>query len=188
MSTFADLVKEANSSEMKKSDGGFFKFVDGNNNVFRVLTSPEIMYEDFDNGIVFKGCGFQGTPVALAYVLDRADNTIKLAKLKWGLIKDLATWEGSGDFNITGEYPMRYDIRANKTGTSKQTKYTYNIVPKESEVPADWLAKEMENKKTCRELIEKWQEKAKAGHIEEDEDDAPLEIPAMPDPFPTIQA
>ena len=185
MATFRELVDQANKSEFKKSEGGFFKFVDGNGNVFRILTSPEIMYEDFDNGIVYKGCGFQGTPVGLAYVLDRSDNQIKLAKLKWGLIKELSTWEESGDYNLDGTYPMKNDIRATKTGNGKQTKYVYNIIPKESEVPADWLEKEMEGKKTCSELIERWEEKAKEGNGDDDidDDEPPFVAPEMPDPF-----
>lgn len=181
MSSFKDLVDQANKSGDRKS-GGFFQVNDGNKNLMRILTTPVIFYKDFDNGIVYSGCGFKGTPMALVYVLDRSDNQVKLAELKWGLIQKLAVWEESGDYELDGSFPMKNDIRITKEGAGKQTKYEYNLVPKASEVPADFLANELKDRKSCDDIVEKWKADNKAGRpqLEEGEE---LEAPEMPDPF-----
>jgi len=192
MSSFKDLVSQAEKSEHKKS-GGFFTIQDGNKNVMRILTAPVVFYKDFDNGICFHECGFKGTPMALAYVLDRSDNTVKLAELKWRLMQKLAVWEESGDYTIDGTFPMKNDIRITKEGSGKQTKYDYNLIPKESIVPQDYLDKELKDKKSCSEIIEKWQKENEQSHKNDDVDgvDADFELPPV-DPFPqdekTIQA
>lgn len=181
--SFKDLVDQANKSEMKKS-GGFFQINDGNKNVMRILTTPAVFYKDFENGICYEGCGFKGTPMALCYVLDRGDNQVKLAELKWGLMQKLAVWEESGDYEIDGSFPMKNDIRITKEGSGKQTKYEYNLIPKVSEVPADYLAKELKDKKTCEQIVEKWKAESKAGSKNDDVDGVDdFEVPPMTDPF-----
>jgi hypothetical protein len=182
MASFKDLVDQANKSENKKS-GGFFQVNDGNKNLMRILTEPAMFYKDFENGICYDGCGFKGTPMGLVYVLDRGDNQVKLAELKWGLLQKLAVWEESGDYEIDGTFPMKNDIRITKEGSGKQTKYDYNLVPKVSEVPAEFLAKELKDKKTCAEIVEKWKADSKAGHTGDDVDGVDdFEMPPV-DPF-----
>lgn len=196
MSSFKDLVDQANKSDMRESGGSFFKIEDGNKNVLRILTAPVMFYKNYDegkkrgtNGIVFSGCGYKGTPLGLAYVLDRNDNKVKLAELKWQLIKDISMWEDSGDYEIDGTFPMKNDIRITKTGSGMQTRYDHNIIPKQTEVPSDFLDKELKDKKSCQEIIDEWQKKSKAGNgnydvdgVDSQQDDG-FDLPEMPDPF-----
>ncbi len=187
--SFKDLVDQANKSDMKKS-GGFFQINDGNKNLMRILTTPEVFYKDFDNGICYTGCNFKGTPMALVYVLDRSDNQVKLAEVKWGLMQKLAVWEESGDYELDGTFPMKNDIRITKEGSGKQTKYEYNLVPKASEVPADFIEKALKDKKTCAEIVEKWKEDSKEEHGGETVDEVADEANGseMPDPFATPES
>lgn len=154
-----DLVENAKKSEFKRA-GGFYTVQDGNKNLVRILTTPEVFYKDYDNGVCYTDCGFQGSPVGLAYILDRADNQIKLMEVKWGLMQKLASWEESGDYEISG-FPLKYDIRITKEGAGKATKYDFNVVPKMSEVPADFM-KKLDDLKACSEIIEKMKEENKA--------------------------
>lgn len=179
MASIKDLIENAKKSEFKRQ-GGFFTVVDGNKNLVRILTTPEIFYKDYDEGVCYTDCGFQGSPVGLAYVLDRADSQIKLLEVKWGLMTKLGNWEESGDYEIDG-FPMKYDIRITKEGSGKQTKYDYNIVPKMTEVPAEWI-EELKKLKSCTEIIEKMKNdnRQERGQMEGlVEDDAPT-----PSPFP----
>lgn len=175
-----ELMDNAKKSEFKRQ-GGFYTVADGNKNLVRILTTPEIFYKDYDEGVCYTDCGFQGSPVGLSYVLDRTDNKIKLMEVKWGLIQKLANWEESGDYEIDG-FPMKHDIRITKEGSGKQTKYDYNLVPKTSEVPADFMEK-VKELKSCTEIIEKF----KSDNKLERENAGAMDNLTNEDPFPEEQ-
>ena len=91
-----------------------------------------------------------------------------------GGIRRLRNWR-----NISNEKRYSY----HKEGSGKQTKYDYNLVPKVSEVPAEFLAKELKDKKTRAEIVEKWKADSKAGHTGDDVDGVDdFEMPPV-DPF-----
>jgi len=159
--SFAEKIKEqeevAKKQGISSSGGDWFKIKEGMN-AFRVLTEPELMFEKYNVGICYTDCGYEGSPKFLCYVLDRADNKIKLAKLPYGIGTEIAGWEEDEELSFDG-FPMSYDVRlqAENAGT-KEVDYKTNASRKIEEVPSDIL-EELKKKKTVAEIIQSMKDK-----------------------------
>ena len=157
-----ELLAEANTSSFaSKSKNDFYEIEEGNKNLIKILTKPVIYYKDHENGVCYTDCGFTGTPVGMSYVLDKRDPNnpvVKIASLKYKLLKFVANAEESGDYEGIEQYPMVYDIRITKEGKGITTKYEYSIAPKTNKATEDVLS-QLEELKPCEEIIEKMKEK-----------------------------
>ena len=151
-----DKIAKANNSEYAKKSGDWFKFKEGDNTI-RILTEPEILYEDFKLGICYTDCGFQGSVKGLVYILDRADGCIKLMKLSYNLLQQLESYESDSDYGFSG-FPMPYDItvKAEKAGT-KEVKYTY--LPRPVKEVEQKIINDLAQEKPCAEVIDIMKEK-----------------------------
>lgn len=167
MSSFSDFYKGAMSSEERKKSGSYYKYETGENK-FRILSRPVIYFENsqFDEnlGICYTGCGFTGKPRAKAYVLDRRTGQIQLADIKTGMLDKLVELESDDEYEFDGTFPMRFDMKVNKTGAGKNTEYTYTPSPAVSPVPEDILA-DLREKKSVEEIVEDMKAKNKEVHI-----------------------
>lgn len=146
---------QENADQIKQSSG-WFKFKEGKN-VIRVLTCPVPLFEDYDLGICYTDCGFQGDMKYLCHVIDRTDNKPKLWKMGVGLFKELAGLQTSSRFPFEA-FPMPYDLEINAKGAGTK-KVEYSVLPGiESPV-------QVPDKLTpCTDVIEKLKEKNKAEH------------------------
>lgn len=158
-----DKIKEAEKSEYaSQGTGDWYKFKEGDNTL-RVLTEPETIYEDYQNGICFTECGFKGSPKGLAYILDARDNKIKPFKLPWKLVKQLSVWETDEEYSFK-EYPMPYNIKVNAIGAgTKEVEYTFMAGRVNSEVSADILA-DLSKKMPVADIVSAMKEKNKKKH------------------------
>lgn len=151
-------LDEANNSEFSSgSTGGWFKFQEGKNQ-FRILSEPEILFEDYKQGICYEGCGYEGKPKYLAWILDRADNQVKLMKIPYSIFQNLVAFEEDEETNFTG-FPMPYDIKINaKNAGTKEVEYTVMPSIKREAVPMT-VVDEVLQKNTTKEIIEKMKQK-----------------------------
>jgi hypothetical protein len=160
-----DKIDEANKSEHTSGSSGWFKMKEGKNQ-FRILTEPEIMFENYGKGICYHQCGFEGTTKYLARILDRADNKVKMYKIPFGIFKQIATWEADEDLAFSG-FPMPYDVKVNaKNAGSKEVEYTVMASPKQVPVEQEtlnFLAKQS----PVKEVIVKMQDKNIEKHKED---------------------
>lgn len=126
----------------QKSGNEWFKWKEGNTNRFRILSEFETIFESYQDGICFTGCGFEGSPKYMCYVLDmdniNIDNEkepeIKLAKLPAAIANYVAGLQEDDEYTF-GAMPMPYDIKVNvENAGTKEVKYT-PMPAKESEVP-----------------------------------------------------
>ena len=101
-----EAKKEGISSQ---SSGAWFKILEGEN-VLRILTSPEMFFEKFKVGICYTDCGYQGTARFMAFVWDRKDGKVKLAKLPYTVGIAIAEYEKDEELAFT-VYPMPYNIK-----------------------------------------------------------------------------
>lgn len=152
-----DKIEEANKSEHASSGTGFLKMKEGANQ-FRILTDPEIMFENYGKGICYHQCGFEGTTKYLARVLDRSDGKIKFYKIPFGIFKQIATWELDDELEFKG-FPMPYDVKVNaKNAGSKEVEYT--VMPSQKRVGIDQeILNFLTNQKPVKEVIAAMQEK-----------------------------
>lgn len=153
-----DQMQAAEKSEHAiKSD--WFKLKEGKNQ-FRVLTEPVAIFEDFTRGMCFTGCGFQGSMKFMCYVLDRADNEVRLAKLPKLIGDKLVHWEEDDEMPIEG-YPMGYDVKvsAENAGT-KEVKYSVDRSIKQVAVD-DSIVAELGKRKTITDIVEAMKEKSR---------------------------
>lgn len=146
---------QENADQIKQSSG-WFKFKEGKN-VLRVLTCPVPLFEDYDLGVCYTDCGFQGDMKYLCHVIDKADNKPKLWKIGIGLFKELAGLQASSRFAFDS-FPMPYDLEINAKGAGTK-KVEYSVLPGiESPV-------QVPDKLTpCTDVIEKLKEKNKEKH------------------------
>lgn len=152
-----DKIEEANKSEHTSGSSGWFKMKEGKNQ-FRILTEPEIMFENYGKGICYHQCGFEGTTKYLARILDRADNKVKLYKIPFGIFKQIATWETDEDLEFKG-FPMPYDVKINaKNAGSKEVEYTVMPSPKVISVDQETL-NFITKQSPVKDVIAKMQEK-----------------------------
>lgn len=152
-----DKIEEANKSEHSGGNSGWLKMKEGKNQ-FRILSEPEVIFENFGKGICYHECGFEGVPKYLTRVLDRADNKVKLYKIPFSIFKTIASFEEDEDLQFQG-FPMPYDIKINAVNAgTKEVDYTVMASPKVIAVDQetlDFLAKQ----KPLKELIEVMQSK-----------------------------
>ena len=151
--SFQDKLNQAEKSEHSNSGSGWFKFKEGKNSI-RVLTEPEPLFEDYNRGICYTGCGYQGSAKTLAYVLDNADGRVKLMKIPYSISKQIAEYQISEDWSFES-FPIPYDIIINvKNAGTKGVEYTTTPSPKREDVSSDVIEQMQKNKKTCAEVIE----------------------------------
>lgn len=161
--SFADKLKQ--QEELAKKEGyasmgnDWLKFTEGDNK-FRVLVEPETIYEDFTNGICYTDCGYEGSPKAMTYVLDRKDGKIKLAKLPYTIATTIANYESDEDYAFTG-FPMDYDVKVTaKNAGTKEVKYTLTPSPRREIVPSE-IMEQLKKRKPVTEIIAKMKENKK---------------------------
>lgn len=152
-----DKINEANKSEHASGSSGWFKMKEGTNQ-FRILTEPEVMFENFGKGICYHQCGFEGNPKYLARILDRADNKVKLYKIPFTIFETIAGFEKDEELEFSG-FPMPYDVKVKAVGAgSKEVKYT--VMPSLKRVDIDDSTKNfLDKQKSIKEVIEAMQEK-----------------------------
>jgi hypothetical protein len=179
--SLADKLKQAESNEMASVSGGWYKFKEGQN-MFRLLTEPVAIYEDFKRGMCYENCGFKGSIKHLCYVLDRADNKIKLFKLPHTIFKWLVSLEADPDWIFDG-FPMPYDVNIEAKGAgTKEVDYNPKARPVKEAVKDELLA-ELAKKDKVEIIIEKLKAKSK----EKNQGATPVEYPTeeiMPEDIP----
>lgn len=170
MQSFAEKIKEQEAQAQKEGiatqgGGDWYKFVEGTNS-FRVLTEPEMMFEDFRMGICYTDCGFEGGSKFLTYVLDRKDGKIKLAKLPYSIGTKIAGYENDTEFSLDFQgFPMPYDIRVIAKGAgTKEVKYQVDPNPNKRPVEQQTI-EAMAKLKPTTEIIEKMKQKNKEKHV-----------------------
>lgn len=165
----ADKIKQQEDEARKQGiassqGGGWVKLKEGDNR-FRVLTEPEMMFEDFKLGICYTDCGYEGNAKFLMFVLDRNDNKIKLWKAPYTVGTTIAGYEADSEYAFDG-YPMPYDIKINAKGAgTKEVKYT--VTPGRAETPVEGdILDELGKKTPVADIISKLKEKKKQEHID----------------------
>jgi hypothetical protein len=157
------IGKSEENKEFQDPSSSWFKFKEGKN-AFRILTEPEEVFEDFQNGICFTGCGFTGKPKIMCYVLDRADGEVKKAKFPKVIADKVVAWEEDDELPITG-YPMEYDVRVDAVGAgTKEVEYNVDRSIKVSPVPKEFLDEALKDKTPIAEIIEKMKDKNREKH------------------------
>ena len=165
----AERDQEANKEHINKS-GGWFKFLEGDN-TFRILVEPEVMYEDYKNGICYTDCGYTGSPKYLTQILDRADGKIKLMKIPYSIYTTIAEYQTDEDYAFE-DFPIPYDIKVKAVGAGTK-EVSYTALPKKVRELSDedeQKFKELladEKYKTPAEIIEKM----KSNHVEKHKED-----------------
>jgi len=129
-----DKIEEANKSEFSGGSSNWFKMKEGINQ-FRLLSEPEIIFENFGKGICYHQCGYEGTPKYLARILDRADNQVKLYKIPFTIFETIAGFEKDEELEFSS-FPMPYDVKIKAVGAgTKEVKYT--VMPSLKRVEVD---------------------------------------------------
>lgn len=169
MTTFADKIKaqeeEGRREGISSQGGGWYKFVEGDN-VFRVLTEPELFFEDFKRGICYTDCGYQGSAKFLTFVLDMKDNKVKVARLPYGIGTTIAGFQQDEDYKFDG-FPMPFNIKVKaKNAGTKEVEYTVLPSPNRSDVSEQVLG-ELSKSKSVAEILTKMKDDQKQKHIED---------------------
>lgn len=152
-----DKIEQANKSEHSAGGSGWFKMKEGINQ-FRILTEPEVMFENFGKGICYHQCGYEGSPKYLARILDRADNKVKLYKIPFTIFETIAGYEQDDELKWTG-FPMPYDIKVKAIGAGTK-EVSYTVMPSLKQEPlADDVLETLEKQSPVKEVIAKMQEK-----------------------------
>ncbi len=158
-----EKIDAANKSEFSGSSSGWFKMKEGMNQ-FRILTEPEVMFENFGKGICYTQCGYEGSPKYLARILDRADNKVKMYKIPFTIFETVAGFEKDEELAFSS-FPMPYDIKITAKGAgSKEVKYTVMPSLKRVEVDSATLSS-LSKEKSIAEVIDAMQRKNKDKHI-----------------------
>lgn len=167
-----------NLSEVKKNygikdSGNWMKLKDGSNKVRIVSDFADYgIHSIKDNGkyrsevCIGKdnGCYYcsQGSPVKvqfLGWVIDRADNQVKLLRIGWVIASQIKAYQESEEYGFKDLPP--YDIDIVRSGEGLDT--DYNVIPARKDTPLTPEEEEMIAKvvKDPREIIDKMKEKAK---------------------------
>jgi hypothetical protein len=172
--SFADKMKQqeqqAQEAGHASKGGDWFKFVEGDN-IFRVLTEPEMIFEKYNVGVCYTDCGYEGSPKFMTYVLQTEKNVegedelvIKLAKLPYKIGTQIAEYESDEDYSFTG-FPMPFNIKVKAKGAgTKEVEYTVIPSPNRSEV-SDEIKAQLAKLKPVPELIEKMKANQKEKHV-----------------------
>ncbi len=152
-----DKIEAANKSEFANTSSGWFKAREGSNQM-RILTEPELIFENYGKGICYHQCGFEGSPKYLARVLDRNDNKVKLYKIPFKVFETISGFEQDPELSFSG-FPMPYDIKVNAKGAgTKEVKYT--VIPSIKPTPVDEdTLRFLNTQKSVTEVIEMLQNK-----------------------------
>lgn len=169
MGNLSDRKKEDSKSEHSARGGGFFKFKEGDN-IIRILAEPVVIFKDYNHGICYTDCGFQGSMKYLTWVLTKESEdpkswVIQLMEMPMTVFDVLAKWEEKKSTQFT-EFPMPYDmdIDAENAGT-KEVKYV--AIPGDRDgIPENFL-EDFKKKKTIPEMIQSMKEKNKEKHLQD---------------------
>ena len=146
-----DKLKAAEKSEHNGGGSNWFKFHEGRNSI-RVLTEPEPFFEDFKKGICYTDCGFTGSAKSMSWILDHADNKLKLMRIPYTITKMIGSWQEDEDWAFES-FPMPYDINIDATGAgTKEVDYKVTPRPKREPVSSDVVDQVMKEN-TCAEVI-----------------------------------
>lgn len=164
-----DKKEQDSKSEHASSGGGWFKFKEGEN-MFRVLAEPEVIFEDFNLGMCYTDCRFQGSMKYMTYILNKPiedPNTwkIQLMKMPMKIFDVLAKLEEKKATQFT-MFPMPYDldVEAENAGT-KEVKYV-TLPGEHGDVPKNFL-EEFFKKKSIAEIVVKMKERNKEKHMQD---------------------
>lgn len=149
---------------VNNSNSDWFKFKEGAN-TFRILSEPVIFFEDYKRGICYTDCAYQGSAKFLTWILDRADNKIKLGKFPYTKGIEIVSMENDVDYGFTG-FPMPYDITINADDKVGTKDVTYSApLPRPIKPLSQDILVELGKRKPCEEIIEKLKEKNKQKHV-----------------------
>lgn len=151
-----DKLNQAEQSEHSGGSSNWFKVKEGVNKL-RILSEPEVMFEDFKMGICYHECGYTGNAKYLAYVLDRADNKVKLYKIPYGIFQTIAKLESDEDYSFEG-FPMPFDIKISAVNAgTKEVKYT--VLPGPVSRIDDEVLEVLSKQKPAKDIIDIFQAK-----------------------------
>lgn len=89
----------------------------------------------------------------VAYILDRTDDKIKLAKLPWAVYTNLGDLSGSSEWGFT-DLPL-YDLLVLKRGEGKSTRYSVNGTRNDKPLTLD-QSQEFAAKRPVKEVVAGW--------------------------------
>lgn len=128
--------------------GGYYRLEDGENKL-RVVSECEPSVSHFhdkksypctqEESCLYCKQGNKKTYKVLAYVVDRADEDVKLAELPWSVFKAIGELANSSEYGFEGLPP--YDLVAKRTGEGMETRYM--VMPGKNDKP---ITKEQEAK------------------------------------------
>ena len=171
--SFADKIKDQERKAQEEghaSKGIYFKFNEGDN-IFRVLTEPEMIFDKYNVGICYTDCGYEGSPKFMCYVavtekdIDNNDiEVIKQATLPYKLGTTIAEYQSDEDYAFT-DWPMPFKVKVKAKGAgTKEVEYTITPSPKRTEVGADTL-RSLSKMKPILEIIEMKKKAQKDKHM-----------------------
>lgn len=134
-----------------------------------------------ENGCPYCAKGLTPTAQFMGYVIDRADNRVKLLHVGWTIYKAISDLQASVDYGFDGLPP--YDIIINKTGSGIDTQYT--VMPSRKDTPLTEEEKEMVKRYTktsVKEILDKMKSKITPVKID---NNGEVE-PAADDDLPTL--
>ena len=111
----------------------------------------------------------------VCYVIDRADNNIKLAELPWTVVKAITNYQEDEDFAFD-DFPMPFDIKVTfKKDAAPAEKYTVLPNPNRTELTEEMHAafEEKMEAMTPEQYIEKRKEKQRIADASESQLDDP---------------
>jgi hypothetical protein len=162
-------MKFQNYNEESKKQGiggGWYELQQGENK-FRVLVDPEPFIQHYikaekrwancDNRkCAFCKEGMRKDSKVVLYVLDRRDETIKIAKLPWSLYTGLGELAASTDWGFK-DLPA-YDVNMNKQGEGLETRYAVRATRNEAPLTPE-QKEELASKKPIAEIVDKLKKK-----------------------------
>ena len=171
--SFADKIKQQENEAQQQgiaSRGNYFKFQEGDN-VFRVLTSPEMYFENFKIGTCYTDCGYEGSAKFMCYLavtekdLENNDvQVIKQATLPYKIGTTIAEYESDEDYAFDS-FPIPFNIKVKAKGAgTKEVEYTVTPSPKRTEVDPQVMM-QLNGLKPIEEIIAKKKEAQKEKHV-----------------------
>jgi len=174
-----------NLNEVKKNygikeGGNWMKLKDGSNKVRIVSDFADYgVHQVVQNGQFKKsvicigkenGCYYcsQGLPVKvqfLGWVIDRADNQVKLLRIGWTIANQIKAYQKSEEYGFQGLPP--YDMDIIRSGEGLDTDYDTHASRKDTPLTPEEKKMIEEIVKDPREIIEKMKEKARNEVLEE---------------------
>lgn len=162
--------KQAQQEGIAPKNTGFYKFKESDN-VFRVMTIFEPIFEDFKQGICFTNCGFEGSMKQMCYIVDmretdvdgRPEPTLKIFKMPNTIADIIINYQYDEDWKYD-EVPMPYDIKVNAIGAGlKEVKYTVTPRPTRTTIDPKFI-EQLEKATPITDLIKRMKEKNAAAH------------------------